>query len=61
MKIIGKSNCDLDSISDILIADNLNGYYGKLIVEFLEDHATEDDTYYPILVEDDYELYKWQP
>lgn len=61
MKIVGKSNYDLDSVDDILIAENVNRYYGEMIVELLKNRAREDDTYYPFLVEDDYKLYKWQP
>jgi hypothetical protein len=61
MKIIGVSNFGLDNVSDILIASNLNSYYGKLIIDLLEINADERDTYYPKLVEDDYELYEWQP
>lgn len=60
-KIIGISNFCLDYISDILIADNLNEYYGKKILKFLEDTMYENDTYSPRLVEQDYELYMWEP
>jgi hypothetical protein len=57
MKIIGISNFCLDNVTDILIADNLNDYYGNLIIKFLESKANEHDTYYPKLVDDNYELY----
>lgn len=60
-KIIGKSNFDLENVSDYLIADNLNGYYGKKIVKFLQDITTEYDDYYPVLVDQDNELYVWEP
>ena len=60
-KIIGTSNFCLDNVSDILIADNLNKYYGEKIVRFLQDTMYENDTYYPRLVEQDYELYMWEP
>lgn len=59
-KIIGVSNFCLDNVSDILIADNLNKYYGERIVEFLHNQMRSDDTYYPKLVEQDYKLYKWE-
>jgi len=60
-KIIGKSNFDLDNVSDILIADNLNKYYGEKIVKYLQDNTRDNDTYFPRLVEQDYKLYKWEP
>lgn len=60
-KIIGISNFDLDNVSDILIADNLNHYYGNLIVRYLQDITRDDDTYYPKIVDQNYELYKWEP
>ena len=61
MKIIGISNFNLDNVSDILIASNINKYYGKIILKALKDNMNEHDIYYPRLVEDDYELYEWQP
>jgi len=61
MKIIAKSNFDLETFSEYIIADNLNQYYGKLIEKFLQDKVKEDDAVYPILVKDDYEIYEWQP
>lgn len=60
-KIIGTSNFDLDNVNDILIADNLNYYYGKLIEKLLIDTMHEHDDYYPKFVEQNYELYKWEP
>ncbi len=60
-KIIGKSNFDLESVNDILIADNLNEYYGKYILKFLRDIMHDGDTYYPKLVDQDYELYEREP
>lgn len=60
-KIIGVSNFNLDEVSDILIAENLNKYYGKKIVTFLQDTMHESDTYYPRLVDQNHELYVWEP
>jgi len=60
-KIIGKSNFDLETVNDILIADKLNKYYGEKIVKFLQDNTRDNDTYFPRLVEQDYKLYKWEP
>jgi hypothetical protein len=61
MKIVGKSNYDLDYVSDILIAENVNEYYGKLMVTLLQHDMDGTETYYPELVDDDYKLYEWQP
>lgn len=60
-KIIGVSNFCLDYVSDRLIADNLNKYYGEKIVKFLEENTHENDDYFPRLVDQDYELYVWEP
>ena len=60
-KIIGVSNFDLDNVNDILIADNLNKYYGEKILKFLFDTMGDNDKYFPRLVEQDYELYVWEP
>lgn len=61
MKLIWASNFGLETISDILIASNLNEYYGKIFVEYLKDQTHPNSTYWPVLVEDDYELYVWEP
>lgn len=61
MKIIGVSNHGQEDVSDILIASNLNNYYGELIVKFLQNNTHDNDTYYPKLVEDDYKLYEYEP
>ena len=57
MKIIGCSNFNLDTVSDILIADNVNKQCGEKIVKFLQSESHSNDTYYPFLVEDDHKLY----
>lgn len=61
MKIIATSNYDLESVDDFLIAENVNIYYGTIIVELLQNRTREDDKYWPILVKDNYELHKWEP
>jgi len=57
MKIIGKSNFDLETVSDILIAENVNPAYETQIMESLKNNTHEYDTYFPFLVEDNYKLY----
>ena len=61
MKIIGKSNFDLDNVSDILICENVNKTWGRFIIKAIREITGEYDTYYPELVDDDYELYEWKP
>lgn len=58
MKIIGKDNFCRDTVSDILVCENVNSYYGEKLLNHLKstlEHDTCDYVYY--LVEDDYKLY----
>jgi len=61
MKIVAKSNYDLDNFSEYVIAEGLNSYYGKLICDFLQDKVREGDSVWSILVEDDYVPFVWEP
>lgn len=61
MKIIGISNHNLENVSDIIIAENIHNAYGKIIIDFLEDKTTNNSKYYPVLVEDGYQLYEFDP
>lgn len=54
MKLIARDNFARDYISDILIAENVNEYYGKSIMKALN---TDYSNKYVDLVEDDYVLY----
>ena len=60
MKIIQVDNFGRDNISDKLIAENVNEYYGRFMVDKLNEKYNRvcPDKYYK-LVEDDYELYKF--
>jgi len=60
VKIIGIDNFDRDNVSDILIAENVNEYYGKIIIKFLQECCTSQDLYFPRLVPDDHKLYKFE-
>ncbi len=60
MKVIGVSNFDLESVSDILICENVSKHNGKRFVELLNQNG-EHATYYYRLVEDDYKLYVFEP
>ena len=54
MKLIARDNFNRDYISDILIAENVNEHYGKLIMKALNTNYSDK---YIDLVEDDYVLY----
>lgn len=58
MKIITKDNFCRDLFTEQVIAENVNGFIGKQLVErWNEKYWTEHSDYYLELVEDDYELY----
>ena len=59
MKIIGKDNYDNETVSEILICLNISEYYGKIIVDFLNNLPQEQWFY--ALMKDDYQLYEWEP
>ena len=61
MKIVAKSNFDLDNFSEYVIAENLNTYYGKLILEFLQSKVTDGCSVWPVLVDDSYVPFVWEP
>jgi len=61
MKIICVDNFDRDYESDYLVCENVEEYYGKEIVEFLNNkHSGNESPYYYRLVEDEYKLYKFE-
>lgn len=59
MKIIRVDGFDRENVSDILICTNIAELVGKLIVKLLNDHSPESDFYK--LVDDDHELYRFEP
>jgi len=62
MKIICEDNYNREHISDVLIAENVNEFYGKIIVKFLLSKYTSRTTSeYFKLVEDDHQLYVFTP
>jgi len=61
MKIVATSNYNLDDYSEYVIAENVNSYYGKLICDFLQSQVRDGDSAWPVLKEDDYELFVWEP
>jgi len=56
MKIVGVSNFDAPSVSDILICENVNLVYSDIIIHNLNADS-EEAKYYFELKEDDYKLY----
>jgi len=61
MKIVATSNYNLDDYSEYIIAENVNSYYGKLICDFLQSQVTDGDSAWPVLKEDDYVPFVWEP
>lgn len=61
MKIVATSNYNLDDFNEYVIAEGLNNYYGKLICDFLQSKVTEYDDIWPVLKEDDYVPFVWEP
>lgn len=62
MKIIAKDNFDRDDVNDRLICENVNKYYGKYLIDFLNEKFSANDTPdYFVLKEDNYKLYKFEP
>ncbi len=62
MKIICKDNYDRESVDDKLVCSNVSEYYGKIIVESLNNKLSGDRSsdFYK-LVDNEYELYRWEP
>jgi hypothetical protein len=58
MKIITKDNFGRDLFTEQVVAENVNEYFGKELVEqWNNKHWYDHSQYYLALVEDDYELY----
>lgn len=62
MKIIAKDNFNRETVSDYIVCENVNHYYGNKILEFLKDKFESpgsDKVFH--LVEDNHKLYKFEP
>ncbi|MGL6184838.1 MAG: hypothetical protein ACRC1T_05605 [Clostridium chrysemydis] len=57
MKIIGIDNLNRDTVSDILICENINKYYGEKLLKYLESECDKYSDCSYKLVEDGYNLY----
>lgn len=60
MKIIAIDNFNRENVDDILVAENVNRYYGKLIVDLLNQKFSVNYDWFYKLVDDDYKLYKFE-
>lgn len=58
MKIIAVDNFAREYIADTLIAENVNEYMGKRIVDLLNDKENEHSQDFYRLVPDDYVLWR---
>lgn len=60
MKIIGVSNFDNETTNDILICENISPEFDKVIVNLL-NRKFQFQGYFFKMVDDDYQLYKFEP
>ncbi len=60
MKIIAIDNFNRENVDDMLVAENVNRYYGKLIVDLLNQKFSVNYDWFYKLVDDDYKLYKFE-
>ena len=56
MKIIGKSTYDDETVSDVLICENVDKFYANEIVNRLNEGGDNATLYFEVK-EDDYKLY----
>lgn len=61
MKIIRTDNFDRETVSDKLIATTDNSYYASLIARLLNEKQGVYRQHYYKAVEDDYQLYEYEP
>jgi len=62
MKIINKDNFNRESMSDSVVAENVPDFYADTITEALNNKfGGERSTDYFLAVQDDYEIYIFDP
>lgn len=62
MKIIGVDNFNRDTVSDVLVAENVCDVYVAEIIAFLNARFSgENAAYYFKAIDDDRPLYVWKP
>lgn len=61
MKIIAEDNFNRETVSDLLVCENVSEYYGKQFVELLNSQGGDRSPHFYRLVSDDHKLYIWEP
>lgn len=61
MKIIGIDNFDRENFSDILVCENVNEGYGRIITNMLNTREGSGGDRFYKLVRDDHKLYIFEP
>lgn len=61
MKIKGSDNFDRDNVSDFLVCENVNEYFGTMIVDFLNNREGDNSSHFYSLESNDHKLYIWEP
>lgn len=59
MKIIAKDNLNRDTVSDVLVCENVEPNWAEQIITALNE--THQGGHWFEAVEDDYKLYTWEP
>lgn len=61
MKIVKVDNFGRDTVDDILICENVTGFYGEMMVNALNNALSGEhsDSYFR-LVSDDYKIHKYE-
>lgn len=61
LKIISVDNFDRENYNDVLICENVNGHFGNVLVDFLNEKYSGDTAQrFFKLVEDDFKLYEFK-
>ena len=61
MKIIATDNFDRELYSDKLVCENISKFYGIKFTKILNDETNDNSQWYYKLVEDDYEIFIYNP
>lgn len=61
MKVVGVSNFDKETVSDLLIAENVILTWAVRFAKLCNEFVGDDNRYHFVVKLDDYKLYKWSP
>ena len=61
MKVVGVSNFDNESVSHILVRENLTQEEAEKLADEKNAEEGELSTYFYVVKPDDYKLYRWEP